>query len=31
MNDIWRLVISILGIVLFILIWILIIERRKKK
>ena len=31
MNDIWRLVISVLGIVLFALIWIFIIERKMKK
>ena len=31
MNDIWRLVISVLGIVLFVLVWVFIIERRMKK
>jgi len=31
MNDIWKLVISVLGIVLVFIIWVLIIERRKRK
>jgi len=31
MNDILKLIISVLGIVLVFIIWVLIIERRKKK
>jgi len=31
MNDIWKLVISVVGIVVSFLIWVLIIERSKRK